>query len=217
MFGRTGLNPSIMSTSDVLVHLAKDPLLAPHLDEQHWTHTPGSTDVYERLLRAICGQQLSVKAASTIWGRVQAHFGDSVPPPAELLDVETDTLRSLGLSRQKASYLHHVAAFFVEHPTDKAHWQTQSDEEVLRALTSIKGVGVWTVEMLLIFTLHRPDVLPLGDLGVQQGMALLYDLPETGKELKRRMTEIAEAWRPYRSFASRSIWRYKDAAKRKSA
>ena len=202
-----------MHTDRILRHLARDVRLAPHLDPQHWTHQAAAPDIYRRLLRAICGQQLSVKAAATIWARVEAHFGGIAPSPADLLDTEPTTLRSLGLSRQKAGYLQNIAAYFTTAPTAYDHWSVLSDEAIVRELTQIKGVGVWTVRMLLMFALHRPDVLPVGDLGIQQGMQQLYGIEDTGKALRTRMTDIAEVWRPYRSYACRTIWRIKDAAK----
>ena len=202
-----------MHPDRILRHLARDARLAPYLDPQHWQQETTTPDVYRRLLRAICGQQLSVKAAATIWGRFEAHFGGNAPSPADLLDTELATLRALGLSRQKAGYLQNIADYFTTAPTAYEHWSALSDEAIVRELTQIKGVGVWTVEMLLMFALHRPDVLPVGDLGIQQGMQQLYGIETTGKALRTRMVEIAAPWRPYRSYACRTIWRLKDAAK----
>ena len=199
-----------MSSDQILAHLGRDTQLAPHLNAVHWLETDPVPNVYHRLLRAICGQQLSVKAAATIWGRFVAHYGDAPPSPTELLDTEISVLRSVGLSGQKAGYVRNIATYFLDRPTDSVHWLSQTDDYILRELTGIKGVGVWTVEMLLLFGLQRPDVFPVGDLGIQRGMQQVYGLTETGKALKARMVEIAEQWRPYRSFATRTLWRVKD-------
>ena len=198
-----------MNDTEILAHLARDAKLAPALDPRDWVPRNGEPGVYGPLLRAVCGQQLSVAAARTIWSRFLHHFGEAVPPPADLLDTDPDTLRTLGLSRQKSAYLRHIASYFTTHPTALPHWESLDDETIVRELTTIKGVGVWTVRMLLMFALHRPDVLPVGDLGIQRGMQLLYGLDGKGKQLHRQMEAVAEAWRPYRSYACRSIWRWK--------
>lgn len=168
-------------------------------------------DVYYDLLESIVSQQLSVKAAATIHGRFMALFEDGIPYPEKLLALDVPTLRSVGLSNQKASYMHNVAAFFVQEKLHGANWDTLTDEEIIQKLTKIKGVGRWTVEMILMFTLGRPDVLPVDDLGIQQAMKRLYELEETGKALRARMVEIAEPWRPYRTHACRYLWKWKDS------
>ena len=204
--------PNNLSTDPILAHLASDPVLAPHLNSSHWLESSTTENVYHRLLRAICGQQLSVKAAATIWQRFVELFGGAPPSPAELLHTPAERLRGAGLSGQKSGYVRNIATYFETHPTAAAHWQGLSDEAIIRELTQIKGVGVWTVQMLLLFGLQRPDVFPVGDLGIQQGMQQLYGLTATGKALRQRMSAIAEAWRPYRSYASLALWRVKDGA-----
>jgi DNA-3-methyladenine glycosylase II len=171
---------------------------------------PAADNLFEDLLRSIVGQQLSVKAAETIFGRFIQLFPQHIPE-AHLLDALPDEiLRQTGLSRQKCAYIRNAAAFFVGKPTDTASWQTWSDEEILRELTSIKGVGAWTVQMLLMFSLGRPDVLPLADLGIQTAMIRLYGLQSNGKALQAEMGSIADQWRPYRSYACFYLWKWKD-------
>ena len=172
------------------------------------TLNPGN--LYHSLLESIVSQQLSVKVADIIWARFLLLFVDRVPHPDLLLELDTAQLRSVGLSGQKASYLQNVAQFFKENQLENQDWSQMSDEEIITYLTKIKGVGRWTVQMILMFTLARLDVFPVLDLGIQQGMKRLYGLDHEGKELYKAMELIAENWRPYRSVASRYIWKWKD-------
>ncbi len=167
-------------------------------------------NIYEALLRAIVGQQLSGKAAASIYGRFLERYNGDVPSPQVLCNDPVDELRSAGLSRQKAAYLRNVAAYFLNTPYDADHFRQLDDEEIIRELTSIKGVGKWTVEMILMFTLKRPDVFPVDDLGIRNAMVKHYLLKEQGRELTTKMLEIAERWRPYRSYASYLLWRSLD-------
>ncbi len=169
---------------------------------------PGSSDVYLDLLESIIAQQLSGKVARVITSRFHALFEGQYPAPAALLDKDVPTLRSIGLSQQKATYMHHVAQYFSAQALEHTKWSDLSDEQVVERLTQIKGVGRWTAEMVLIFTLNRPDVMPVDDLGIQQSMSLLYGWNYRGKALKAQMRIAAEPWRPYRSYACRLLWRW---------
>jgi DNA-3-methyladenine glycosylase II len=162
------------------------------------------------LIRSIISQQLSVKAASTIYGRFLDLFENNYPHPEGVIQMEPETMRGVGLSRQKSSYIKNVASFFTEEKIIKKDWSTESDHDVIKTLTQIKGVGNWTVEMILMFTLDRPDVFPVDDLGIQQAMIALYDIEAEKKELKNRLIEISEQWRPYRTLACRYLWEWKD-------
>lgn len=168
-------------------------------------------DIYLSLIRSILGQQLSVKAAKTIYERFLTLFENHYPSKEILSSLDIEILRSKGLSRQKASYVKNIAVYFSEPEIEKINWSKLSDEEIMKKLTSIKGVGKWTVEMLLMFTLDRPDIFPDGDLAIQNGMKEMYGLHHLSKkELLVKMREIAEAWRPYRTYASKYIWAAKD-------
>ena len=167
-------------------------------------------NVYFSLLESIVSQQLSVKVADVIFARFLALFPDGHPDPKTLLNIDNQLLRSAGLSFQKSGYLKNVAQFSLENDLENQDWPSFSDEEIILFLTKIKGVGRWTVEMLLMFTIGREDVLPLDDLGIQQGFQKLYGLTEKGKELKQKMVELAEPWRPYRTIGCRLLWRWKD-------
>lgn len=193
-----------------LVH--RDARLARAIAETSISEARSSGDVYYDLLESIVSQQLSTKVADVIFRRFLKLFPGEYPHPHQLLGMDLDTLRSVGLSKGKSQYMQNVADFWVKEELETKKWEEFGDDELVNYLSQIKGVGRWTVEMILIFTLQRPDVFPTDDLGVQQGMMLLYGL-EKDKNLKKKMTEIADAWKPYRSTASRVIWRWKGQQK----
>ena len=188
--------------------LNKDPKLGKVMEQMSLAPLPDRGNVYEALIRSIVGQQLSVKAAATIYGRFLDLFENEVHPPSAVLEKEHDTLRGCGFSNQKAKYVKNVAQYFLENP--EIDWKSLSNEEIIEKLTTIKGVGKWTVEMILMFALHREDVFPIGDLGVRNGMIELYNVKTEGKELYADLTKIADKWKPYRSFGSRYMWLWKD-------
>lgn len=198
--------------ADILEHLSRDARLKKVIATTDAVWPDAGEDIYFNLIRAIVYQQLSGKAAATIHGRLLALFPEGYPHPETLLEFDLPVLRSVGLSRQKATYIQNVAEFFQRENLIGKDLADRSDEEVIRYLTQIKGVGRWTVEMLLMFTLNRPDVLPLDDLGIQQAIQRLYEFEAKGRALKERMLEIAVPWRPYRTYASLYLWRWKDAA-----
>lgn len=195
----------------IQAHLCQDLILTGLLTNPppQWPVRKGS--VYASLLRAIIGQQLSGKAAETIHGRFTQLYEGDVPEPAALLTTPIETLRSAGLSFQKAGYLHNVAVYFTAHAPESGAFDLLDDETIIRELTTIKGVGKWTVEMILMFTLGRPDVFPVDDLGIQKAIATLYSIGENGPALKRRMLEIAQPWQPFRSYASFLLWHFLDS------
>ena len=163
---------------------------------------------YQSLFRALLYQQLAGAAAATIERRLLALFEGRVPEPLELLATPFETLRSVGLSRQKASYMHSLAEHFSNGEVSNRTIARMADDAVIERVTQIKGIGRWTADMLLLFSLGRPDVLPVGDLGVQKAVEDLYKLDKLPDPAT--MTEIAEPWRPYRSVASWYLWRSRD-------
>jgi DNA-3-methyladenine glycosylase II len=166
-------------------------------------------DAYGALLRSIVGQQLSTKSARSIFERLTGLFDNRTPTPRELLDTDPEKLRQVGLSRAKVAYLRDLAEHVEDGELDLQRIAELPDEEVAAQLTQIKGLGPWTVDMFLIFHLGRPDVLPVGDLGIRRAVQNEYgldDLPDAS-ELER----IAEPWRPNRSLASLYLWRSLDA------
>lgn len=167
----------------------------------------GSKDPYRSLLRAVAFQQLSGKAATTIYNRVLALFPKGDPAPELLLDMPDETLRGAGLSRQKIAAFRDIAAKRLDGTIPQARALTRlPDEEIIARLTAARGVGRWTVEMYLIFTLCRPDVLPIDDLGVKKGAEKLYKREFTPKSLGA----YGERWAPWRSAAAWHLWRVAD-------
>lgn len=169
-------------------------------------------DVYLALLESIVSQQISVKAADAIFARLCGLFPNNYPKADALLALSFDDLRGAGLSGQKVKYVQSVADFSLTNQLDRAFFDPMTDEEIVQYLIPIKGIGRWTVEMLLMFVLDRPDVFPIDDLVIRQRMILAY--PEqtsglTGKALYNVLQEIADVWRPFRTTASRYLWRWK--------
>jgi len=162
-------------------------------------------DHLSALVGAIVSQQLSTKAAATIFGRFVALFeNDHIPSAAAIAALADDTLRGVGLSGQKVGYLRDLCARLADGRLQLDELDALSDEQVIERLTSVKGFGRWTAEMFLMFRLHRPDVLPVGDLGIVNAVQKLYRLRK--RPDGRRLLQLGEAWRPYRSVASWYLW-----------
>ena len=166
-------------------------------------------DPYGALLRSIVGQQLSTKAARSIFGRLTEMFGGRAPTPEELLAADPEEVRGVGLSRPKVAYLRDLAERIVDGDLDVDRLGELEDEEVAEQLTAVKGLGQWTVDMFLIFHLGRPDVLPVGDLGIRRAVEREYGL--AGEPDAAEMERIAAPWRPQRSLACLYLWRSLDA------
>ncbi|HJT72676.1 MAG TPA: DNA-3-methyladenine glycosylase 2 family protein [Chitinophaga sp.] len=164
-----------------------------------------------KLIGSIMSQQLSVKVAAVIYARFLALYDGNEPTPQEILDTPAPTLRGIGLSNAKVSYVHNVARFAVDESLTDKKLQQMENEEVIKYLTQIKGVGRWTVEMLLMFYLNREDVFAIDDLGLQQAMIRLYKIKtEDKKLLKEKLLKISGKWAPYRTYACRYLWAWKD-------
>ncbi len=165
--------------------------------------------LFEIMLRTIVSQQLSTRVADTIYSRLADAMGPGRPRPEELLLLSDATLRACGLSRAKALYVRNVAAAFRDAGHTRRSFSSLDDASVIESLTTIKGVGEWSAHMFLIFALERPDVFPIGDLGLRKAMMQAYRLRSNTKP--DRLHRIAEAWRPYRSTATLYMWRSLDA------
>jgi len=162
-------------------------------------------DPFESLVHAIVWQQLSWKAALTIYRRFQAIVdGDRCPAPREILDAPESAMRGAGLSRPKIRYLKDLAARTLDGSLPLGGLEAMSDEQVIEALTRVKGIGRWSAEMVLIFKLHRPDVLPVDDLAIQKAIQRAYGLRKLPSP--KRMLQLGARWRPYRSVASWYLW-----------
>jgi len=161
-------------------------------------------DAYGALLRSIVGQQLSTKAARTIFDRMTALWDGRTPTPQQLLDADPDAIRAAGLSRPKIAYLRSLAEHVLSGELELDRLDELSDEEITAELTAVKGLGRWTADMFLIFHLSRPDVLPVGDLGVRRAIETVYELPSI--PAAEEIEKLAEPWRPYRTLASLYLW-----------
>ena len=158
------------------------------------------------LARSIVGQQISVRAAQSVWDRLAAVAPDMTP--AGVLQLEAAALRSCGLSARKVEYVRDLASRFLDGTLHGALWDSMGDEQIIAELVQVRGIGRWTVEMFLIFNLMRPDVLPLGDLGLQRAVRLNYF--SGGEASPKRIARLAENWAPWRSVATWYLWRSLD-------
>jgi DNA-3-methyladenine glycosylase II len=165
-------------------------------------------DAYEALARAIVGQQLSTKAAASIWGKLQAQFGDRTPAPEELVAADYDDLRSAGLSNAKVTYIQELARRVDSGELELDRFPELADEDVIAELIEVKGIGRWTAEMFLIFHLGRPDVVSAGDLGIRRAIQIAYGLEDLPGPTD--LDRIAEPWRPHRTLACLYLWRSLD-------
>jgi DNA-3-methyladenine glycosylase II len=161
-------------------------------------------DAYGALLRTIVGQQLSTKAARTIYLRVLDLFGGRTPAPEQLLDATVDDLRGAGLSGRKVSYIRDLASHVLSGELELDRLDRLSDEEAIEEIVAVRGLGRWSAEMFLLFHLERPDVLSGGDLGIRRAIEVEYGLDEM--PTPERVIEIGELWRPHRSLASLYLW-----------
>ena len=195
-----------MNINKGLKHLKKvDEKMGRLIAEYEKPEFKKDSNYFEALVRAIVYQQLSGKASATIYKRFKDLFPENKhPSPNIVMERSHEELRSTGLSNQKATYIHNIAKAFNTGAVPK-DIDTIGDNEVIECLTTIKGVGPWTAEMFLMFTLNRPDIFPLTDLGIQKGFQLFFQLDEVPKP--DLMIEKAEHWRPYRTLASWYLWR----------
>ena len=193
-----------------IAHLSQDTLFKEIIETTKISRGKTDGDVYNALIRAIVYQQLSGKAAGTIHSRFLGLFRNSYPKPKQLIRFTEEELRAVGMSRQKGSYVQNVARYWIENKLEKTDWEKLSDEEIIIMLTQIKGVGTWTVQMILMSTLKRPDVFPTNDLGINNAIIKRYRLRSKGKQLNKRILKISEAWSPYRTLACAYLWRWLD-------
>ena len=194
-----------------IIHLNKDKLLRKVIATQQPYQLVKRKAVYLHLCSSIMSQQLSTKVAAVIFDRFLNLYKSKKPTPQQIAETPLETLRGIGLSYAKAGYVQNVCRFFIEEKITDAKLEKLGNEDLIKYLSQIKGVGQWTVEMILMFTLGREDVFALDDLGIQQSIKKLYQLDHLDKkELKTKMQEISEKWKPYRTYACRYLWGWKD-------
>ncbi len=193
------------------VHLSKDKKLQLIFKDQEAFLLEKKKNIHLHLCASIISQQLSTKVAAVIYARFLELFKTKVPSPQLILALPFDDLRAIGLSNSKTHYIRNVCGFFIDEGlTDKA-LHKMTNEEILDKLLQIKGVGKWTVEMLMMFTLGFEDVFAVDDLGIQKAMVQLYDLDFSNKKkMKEQMLKISSQWSPYRTYACVYLWGWKD-------
>jgi DNA-3-methyladenine glycosylase II len=196
---------------DYIGHLSKDRKLASILRLQDPIELKPRKNICLRLCASIMSQQLSTKVAKVLFTRFLELYDGEEPTPQQIAALPFEQLRGIGLSNAKAQYVLNVAEFFIAEKIDEKKLRKMPDQEVIDLLTGIKGVGRWTVEMLLMFTLGREDVFAVDDYGIQVAMKKLYKLDDTDKKAFRmEMQRIAAKWSPYRTYACRHLWDWKD-------
>jgi DNA-3-methyladenine glycosylase II len=192
-------------------HLSLDKKLIPLINKVGEIKLTRHKRVYLHLCSSIISQQLSVKAAATIYKRFLEACGGSAPSMTQILETPDEKLRAAGLSNAKVVYIKNVCNFFTEHNLTDTQLYKMENEEIIQLLTQIKGVGRWTVEMILMFTLARENVFAPDDLGIQQAMIHLYKLDASDKKtLRTQMLKQAAKWASFQTYACMYLWRFKD-------
>lgn len=194
---------------DAKAHLSQQcPIMAQLIARYEGEGLSGRGDSYYTLMRSVAGQQISVKAADAIWGRIE----QAVQPltPANLLKQSDETLRACGLSLQKINYMRNVSEFFAARDVTPAYWHERTDAEIMNELVTIKGIGSWTAEMFLIFHLARPDIFPVKDIGVLKAIDLHFYPQAKKRKTPAQYQRLAKRWAPYRTVATWYLWRALD-------
>lgn len=193
-----------------IIHLKKDKKLSLLIVEPYH-ELKLHKNIALHLMASIMSQQLNTKVADVIYRRFLDIYKGKEPTPRQVLDTPFETLRAIGLSNAKVGYVQNVARFCIEYKITDTKLLAMTNEEVIELLTQIKGVGRWTVEMLLMFTLGREDLFAIDDLGLQNAIIKLYKLKiENKKELRERILKISAKWSPYRTYACLYLWKWKD-------
>ncbi len=193
-----------------LDHLKKDPVLRSVIAKYGNINYSPPKNIFNSLVGSIIEQQLSGKAAATIYQRFLNLFPDHIYSPELILKTPLENIRSVGTSWAKARSLHDLSQKVSDGTLQLNKLEQMTDSEVIVHLTQVKGIGRWSAEMRLMFSLGRPDILPLDDVGIQNAFVMLYGLNRKHKSLPQKMTQIAEAWRPYRTVACWYLWKFLD-------
>jgi DNA-3-methyladenine glycosylase II len=198
---------------EYIAHLSKDKKLAKLMNGNEPFKLKFHKNIPLRLCASIMSQQLSTKVARVIYHRFLELFEGAEPTPEQIVATPFENLRAIGLSNAKAQYVLNVAQFAIDHQLTDKKLKKMSNEDIIELLTQIKGVGRWTVEMLLMFTLGREDLFSADDYGIQTAMKRLYKLDDSNKkEFKEKMLKISQKWAPYRTYACLYLWHWKDNA-----
>jgi DNA-3-methyladenine glycosylase II len=196
---------------EYIAHLSKDKKLAKLINGSEPLQLKFHKNICLRLCASIMSQQLSTKVAKVIYHRFLDLYGGKEPAPEQIVSTPFEKLRAIGLSNAKTQYVLNVAQFAIDHKLTDQKLKKMSNEEIIELLTQIKGVGRWTVEMLLMFTLGREDLFSVDDYGIQTAMKKIYKLDDRSKkEFREKMLKISQKWAPYRTYACLHLWHWKD-------
>lgn len=196
---------------EYVAHLSKDKRLARLIASHEPFVLQSHKNICLRLCASIMSQQLSTKVAQVLYRRFLELYDGHEPTPKQIVSTPFEKLRAIGMSNAKTQYILNVAQFAIDHDLSDKRLKKMSDEEIIELLTRIKGVGRWTVEMLLMFTLGREDLFSVDDYGIQTAMKKIYRLDDTSKkEFREKMVRISQKWSPYRTYACLHLWHWKD-------
>jgi DNA-3-methyladenine glycosylase II len=201
-------NKQLRKAEQALGHA--DPVVGALIDRYGPCALNPHTDYYGELVGAIIGQQLSEKAGATIYKRFLGLFEGRLPTPEQIIATDTEAIRSIGCSYSKAGYMKDLAQHIIDGRLDLAHIATLPNDEVIRQLVAVKGIGEWSAHMFMMFSLGRLDILPTGDLGIRKAMMQLYDLPELPKPQVMHELALTHHWAPYQSVACWYLWQSLD-------
>ena len=196
--------------NESIKHLVKEQKIKTLINKYPIPEFSPNDNYFDALSKSIIYQQLSGKVAKIIYTRFLSLFENKIPTPKQYLDIEISDLKRIGLSKQKMNYINNVSIFFME-KDNKLKFKTDSKNEIQRQLISIKGIGQWTIDMFMMFTLCKTDILPVGDLGIKKAFKKLYNLKELPSE--SFMIEKGLAWKPYRTIACCYLWMVADDSK----
>ncbi|HWJ30488.1 MAG TPA: DNA-3-methyladenine glycosylase [Flavisolibacter sp.] len=198
---------------DYTAHLSKDRKLAKFIAQHEPFTLQSHKNICLRLCASIMSQQLSTKVAQVLYRRFLELYEGNEPTPEQIVATSFEKLRAIGMSNAKTQYILNVAQFAIDHKLDDRKLKKMSDEKIIELLTQIKGVGRWTVEMLLMFTLGRDDIFSIDDYGIQTAMNKIYKLDDNNKkDFKQKLLRISGKWSPYRTYACLHLWHWKDTA-----
>ena len=198
---------------DYTAHLSKDRKLAKFIAQHEPFTLQSHKNICLRLCASIMSQQLSTKVAQVLYRRFLELYEGNEPTREQIVATPFEKLRAIGMSNAKTQYILNVAQFAIDHKLDDRKLKKMSDEKIIELLTQIKGVGRWTVEMLLMFTLGREDIFSIDDYGIQTAMKKIYKLDDNNKkDFKQKLLRISGKWSPYRTYACLHLWHWKDTA-----
>lgn len=198
-------------TKKALLKLNKDPILSHVINKYDPIYQAGSNNVFNELIKNITYQQISYKAAEKIYANFISIIGQPSYTPSDILKTDYDVIKSAGFSYRKTDYIINISTFFENRNLYHKNWETLSNNEITNLLTKIKGVGIWTVQMILIFELQRADVFPSLDLAIQQAIKEIYTLNSEKKQLIKDIEKISQSWIPHRTLASLYLWSFRRA------